>query len=182
MTSKRKRSPEAANPVNYWWNKGLFSRTIDFETNLTQEECLRQLRKMVKSERFGARSYPQSDGAGFEIRVRRSFRTVPYTSVKAVGALATDSGSRVTLVRATVRFGWVYYVFVGLPLLLLVSILIQAMFPGGDSTTDSIAYLALIPLIILFVGFFTITLLKDRNRLAYCIVDALHVRTRRPGG
>ena len=178
--SKRKNQPRSSNPFAYLWNEFLFSQSFEVETTLSPEECARRLRNLAEgySDFTNPRGLTGQHVSGdialnFDFRVR-SYYGVTYTAVKARAGLTSIPESGVTLVRGTVKFGWLYSSWL-LAIACLV-ILVMFMITSGDPSAGTTFFCLSVPLwggMVLFMR----QLFVDRSTLLNAIADALDAST-----
>ena len=185
MTAKRKRSPRSINPITYWWNEFLFSRSIDFETRLMPDDCALRLRELregrsgwINRKSVTAEVYTRGKAADFDVRIKRYNRGIPYTTVKAEGRLVRSDESETTLVNATIKFGWIYYAG-WLMTLGVLAFIVTGVIPVSSSSKNSSAVCIALPMLGFIVIFYMFQLFSDRSTMENAIVDALDDAPRR---
>lgn len=126
--------------LNTYWNLALLARGFDLETKLPPEVCaerladLHQPYRLLKfdlASRTTAQVTPHEDGYSFDLRIKRRNRGVDYTSVKATGRIVHSAGLEATLIRGTIKLGWLFMLTtVGAIVAVIVGLLMVVLFEG----------------------------------------------------
>jgi hypothetical protein len=170
MKTKRKNESKQST-ITYLWNEFLFTKSFYFETDLPPDECARHLRSLIQ-EKSGfwmptkqtvEIDSPKSGHITFDIRHKRYSRAIPYTTAKATGRIYEDG--RATIIEGEVKFGWVYYLFLLLPV-----VYIALLFTVVPRMKQSFIFLIVMGI---FIAFYGLIMFNDRNTLIGQLGNAL---------